>query len=293
MNAPIYTNLEQLVASLHLKASPDDRDGVRREIVLEMSALHPDKNGGVFSDAASEDRFAALNHGLASVDSGVGLQLVPVHQILAIVQAVTASMKPSSTESLARDRLIYRESAALDARTRIMIPRVGSGACAAVCAAIFAFSSSLKDNPVLAPLSAVPGFYQLLVMGFLLSGFFFLGTWWIEQHQLSRAEWLASDSGLRAILDHLTEDRSVAEHGSFSMLELSDTISRLGSRFIFPFPVRSSLGGQTAEKLAKLHVEELEKRGMVKKTGGKLFSVTYAMEPELLEELRRSERHRW
>jgi len=287
-----------MAGALKLKAAAYDENAIRAELRREMAAIHPDRNDGHFASPTDENRYHSLSDALNFLDQYQSTALVPLREIPAIVAAMRQALQPTTEATAAVARAEYRQGALSEAHTRYILPRIGSGVFAAVCASLIAFSGSLKDNPVFgAWLQSSVGRSMLLVF-FLYSGLFFIMTWLLEQRESARVEWLVTEAGLRRTLSQvierasLTSDRTLRfrftdfcgvisghrEHGSRSSAYLP-TVSTL-------FFLRRGLSPASAERLAKAQLEELERRGVVKKLAGQRLDITYEIERDVASELR-------
>lgn len=295
---PEWKSVDEMVSDLKLKTTAQDQDGVRAELRREMADLHPDRNGGHFSSAENETRYHRLTDGLSFVDSQLSTALVPLRDLPAILAAMRQSLQPTTQEAIVAARTEYRVVALGEAHTRYALPRLGSGVFAGICAALLTFSGSLKDNPVFGELFASHTARMMLGMGFLYSGIFFIMTWLLEQREAAQAEWLATEAGMQRTLSRVIErmrDRSSevmrfkfsdychALSGSRVHHRPSSAVFSAASALLF---LRRGLSPSSSERLAKLHIEELERRGVIKKHAARRLDITYEIDREIAEELR-------
>src|SRR5262245_58787502 len=171
-----WRSLSDMVSELNLQASPDDRAAVRAEIRKGLSEFHPDRNGGAFRGAEQESRCHLLNEALDYLDSDRQLVRNAAVNIQVLADALRQAIGPTAQARRDAIRAEYKERAKNESRSQFLAPKIGSGVFAAICAALAAFSGSLKDNPVFGPFFQTgTGVISLLVL-FSYSGMFFLIT---------------------------------------------------------------------------------------------------------------------
>jgi hypothetical protein len=186
-----------MVSKLGFQANPDDRDAVRAEIKKALAAVHPDRNGDVFRGEQQEDSYHLLTEALEYVDSDRQLARISPSDLRVFAEVVKQALQPSAQVRRESIRAEFKERMRSEARSQFLAPKIGSGVFAAICAALAAFSGSLKDNPVFGPFFGTTLGVMTLLTLFTYSGMLFLMAWLGERRQAARAEWLASDEAIR------------------------------------------------------------------------------------------------
>lgn len=293
-----WKSIDEMVSTLKLKAAAHEEEGIRAELRREMAELHPDRNGGHFVSPAEEARYHSLAYGLSFLDGQRSNALVPISDLPAIVLAMRQALQPTNQEATVAARSEYRDAALGEAHARYSLPRIGSGVFAAICASLLTFSGSLKDNPVFSGLLESHVARLMLGIAFLYSGVFFVMTWLLEQREAARVEWLATEAGMRRTLARVIQTSCDRDDGSlrfrFSTFchALSDPrFHRRPSGALFLaasslFFLRRGLSPASAERLAKLHIEELEHRRIIKKQDSRRLDITYEVDHDAAKDLR-------
>jgi hypothetical protein len=292
-----WKSVAEMASELKLESPVHDQEGVRAELRREMAGLHPDKNGGNFASSSDETRFHSLADGLNFLDRQQSMALVPIRDLPAIMAAMRQALQPTTQEAAVAARTEYRVAALGEAHTRYALPRIGSGVFAAVCAALLTFSGSLKDNPVFGVVLESHTARLMLGAAFLYSGIFFIMTWLLEQREAARVEWLATEAGMRRTLSRAIKSSSDRwEFRGFSFSDYCEALSdnrfhrRTENAVLFAasamFIHRRGLSPSSAERLAKLHIEELERRGVIKKHDERSLDITYEVDRDVADDLR-------
>lgn len=273
-----WTSIEQIVKDLGLDSRPDDYDGLKRELRTKLAELHPDKNGGAFSSSEDEGRYNRVSSAYEFVNLACheSTALIPVTQLPAIIKAVRDAQLAPTQLQVGQLRAECREESRLDTHNRYALPRIGSGVFAAVCASLFTFSGSLAEHPVLGILAKKMTF-QLSLLGLAAyTGMFFLLTWVRERKEDALADYLMSEKARREIFDQVLHNTHAVSKGAtprqFSIRNVMDVIEeRWGGRrhyhsspiFLSVFFGNRGVKPSLIEKIAQIHLLELEKRGAI------------------------------
>ncbi len=207
------------------------------------------------------------------------------------------ALQPSNHEAAVTVRNEYRAGALSETHNRYFLPRIGSGVFASITAGLLAFSGSLKDNPVFGDFLQSRQARLMLLAAFIYSGTLFVMTWLLEQRDAARVEWLTTEAGMQRTLSKVL-GISRHETGDFLHFRFSDYCRALSGRTPHGRPLTASsfvgsafpffgqgLSESSNEKLAKLHLEELERRGAIKKSDARRLDVTYEITPEVAQDL--------
>ena len=291
-----WTDVNEVTTELGLSSDPSDLQAIRQELRRRSAELHPDRNEGKFESQEAEERFHLLIEAKDYVDS-VGKDataLVPVSQIPALMRA----LKEASTEPVevrvSRLRSECRDEYRSEHKRQYAFRKIGSGVFASICAFLFAFGNTLKDHPLLGSLAANQTAQVFLLVLCLYAAGFFALTWFRERAEEGNLEWLMSEEGRREVFRKVIQERSIEETGDkvvVSRLQFSQAIQKRagGGRRIaspasvlFRFMGSRGLTPAIAEKMARIHLTELEERGAVKRLSTPSLDVLYEINPGIL-----------
>ena len=291
-----WTTTDEIVKELRLESTPDDFESLKRELRLRLASCHPDKTGGAFSSKDDETQFntVAAAYEFVNQASRESRALIPVTQLPAIIKAVRDAQLAPSGPSTSQLRSECRVESRLTARSQYSFQRIGSGVFAAICVFLFTFSGSLAEHPILSPL-AKNSFAQLGLLSLAgVAGLFFVMTWIGEKRQEARVEWLMSGNGRRELFEELineTHDHtSPSKPRRFTSRNLVDLIlwrsprchsNPYGNLFeILSLEPRVSLS--LAEKIAEIHIPELEKRNAIRRVDDPSIDAVYEINEQVL-----------
>lgn len=132
----------------------------------------------------------------------------------------------------------------------------------------------------------------ILTILFIYFGVLFLLTWVNERRDEAKGEWLLSEEGLRSILRQVLRKKSGPLQGTgnvfFTNRDFESEIQGLyksKKKYKLPFRHYEEISSSFAEKTAKIHLEELASRSIIKRIEGSKFDVTYEIEREIADEL--------
>lgn len=291
-----WQSVQQIAKELNLKATPSDYDALKGELRSNLASIHPDKNGGAFAKKEDEDKYNAISSAYEFVNTVIDRShaLIPVSQLPAIIKAVRdAQVAPTQTQINAL-RTECRSESRVASRDRYILPRIGSGTFAAVCGALFTFSGALAEHPILGQFAKNILFQYGLLIAAAYAGFFFLLTWLREMREESKVEWLMSDEGRRLIFEYfLRKARDPIgrnRNGRFAARQVVETILEdSGHRLRFPSILdatmlfsRGRITSSVAEKIADMHLLELEQRGAIHRIGDPSIDVIYEFDEQVL-----------
>lgn len=266
-----WTSTEDIKMEMQLKSSSDDFAGLKRELRLKLAELHPDKNGGAFISTEDEEQFnkVAAAYDFVNLASQESKSLVPITQLPAIIKAVREAQTAPVQSQISHLRTECREESRFNSHRRYALPRIGSGVFAAVCASLFTFSSSLAQHPVLGFIAKSNIFQYTLLALAAYAGLFFLLTWVRERKEEALIDFLMSEEGRRRVFDRIFDH---TRQRTFSIRNVMDIIQEhFGSRHYYSwigsiatvFFARPNIQSSLAEKIAQMHLLELEKRGAI------------------------------
>ncbi len=202
--------LEAAAKSLGMSSTPESMEVLRKEIRTELGGLHPDRNDGDFTDSEASERFAQLSRVLAELDSdGAATALVPVATVAPMVSAIIGALgqvgqlQPQGA-SPAEQHQAIRLEARDEARHRFRLSRLGSGFIATFVSALWVLPtvtavwgndnvSAAIEGSIVAPLFAYSLFEPITFSIALYAWIFFALTWFMEQNDLTRIDWITTD----------------------------------------------------------------------------------------------------
>ncbi len=292
-----WTSIEQIAADLDLSSKPDDYDGLKNELRVKLAELHPDKDGGAFSSPEEEARYNEVSSAYEFVKLACreSTALVPVTQLPAIIKAVRDAQVEPIELQVGRLRAEYREERRLDAHSRYALPRIGSGVFAAICTSLFTFSGALAEHPVLGAIAQNMAFQISLLVLAASAGMFFLLTRVRERRETALADYLMSEGARSQIFDAVRHNMrhrlKGATHRQFSVQNVVDVIQERWGRsryhsplrvFLSPFLASRRIKLSTAEKIAQIHLLELEKRGAIRRIETPSIDSLYEFDKQLM-----------
>jgi len=312
-----YQSTEELVAKLHLQADPADINEVRSRIREELASIHPDKqHNREFRSSEDRERFNELVEALEYLETRKKLEtaLIPVNQVTELIKAINKVQEPTREEKAAKVKDECRSTYEQETKSKYMIPRISSGVLAGFCAIIFHNSdkfynaimvpNGFDNRPLLAKIIE-PSTFQFFVSGaFLTASVLFLFTWIFERKEKAKEEWLLSDYGRRSILAKVLKRKRTYQRDAVTFT-LKDWASEIlifdrnkpkahylhhsvnGSDRSQSFlPFQYGITSQSlAEKIARLHINELQHDGVVNKVKIRKLEPTYEIDAELVEEI--------
>jgi ribosomal protein S25 len=292
-----WRSTEDVIRSLKLSSDSKDFNALKRELRTRLAEVHPDKNGGQFADEATEAEYNKISAAYEFIThaSDDAHALIPVTQLPAIIKAVReAQVAPTQTQINSLKAECRTESRAM-AHDRHLLPKIGSGVFAAICAFLFTFSGSLADHPLLGMYAKNPMVQIGLLVVAASSGFFFIMTWSRERREEAKVEWLMSDQGRRDIFDKLLREArdpmSGRRKGQFTARQVVDAIMEksglhyrssvsIMASFLFS---RRGLSISVAEKITEVHLLELEKRGAIRRVEDPSIEAVYEFEDKVIK----------
>jgi len=295
--------LEAVAESLGLEPMPEDVDSLRKRIRTEIGQLHPDRNEGEFVDEESRERFQELSNALVAMDTDPGSALVPLSSVGPMVSAIMEAIHPAPRED-ARERTAeirrreIRNEAREEARHRFRLPRLGSGAIAALVTGLGllpvlveasgspAVSGALEAS-FIAPIFADP-LFEPLSFGVAVYAWLFFGlTWFMEQNDLQRIDRILTEEFRRRLVRSAV--LSARQRGDIESVTRSDMRSAV-DRQLRPAFILRLLGARDVapsflDRVVEFHAAELVGQGVLKPAGTAELSPRYTLAPELAEQI--------
>jgi len=294
-----WISTKQIIKDLGLKSKPDDYDGLKRELRTKLAEIHPDKNGGAFSSPEDEELYNRISSAYEFVNLACreSTALIPVTQLPAIIKAVKDAQLAPTEHQVGQLRAECWEESRLDTHNRYALPRIGSGVFAAICASLFTFSGSLAKHPVLGSLAQNMTVQVLLLVMAAYAGIFFLMTWVRERKEEELIDYLMSETARREIFHRIMvhihhADGNDSTSRQFSIRDVMKVIEeRWGGHRRYsssPFIILSVFLGSRGikpsliEKIAQIHLLEMEKRGAIHRIETPSMDLVYEFEDKLI-----------
>lgn len=209
MAASSWSSVVEIVSEFRLTAPVADLDSIILELKSKRAELHPDKNGGMFSNDAEAGRYHRLDDAIAFVENQghANSSLVPIAYISEIVKtAVQTALAPGEKHDSIAEQTQFLDDSRRQVIEHYTLPRFTSGILSAIFCGIIAMSDKLKDNPIFAPLMRLRAFPYLMWTALVFSGTYFAVTWKRERDEKNRAEELMSDGGLLQAFSSFCQD---------------------------------------------------------------------------------------
>jgi len=290
--------------SLGMSRTPKSMEALRRDIRTELSELHPDRNGGDFASTEYRDRYNELSVALAGIDGDTGTTaLVPVETVAPMVAAILDALHSSgqldtqTTSSAARVASI-RAEAKDEAAYRFQLSRYTSGVVGMLASAIWIFptmvgafgnqdASTVLEASLLAPMFAHALFEPISFGIGLYSWMFFALTWFMEQNDRSRIDWVTTDSARGALMRRaISFARLRGEHDTITKADLRNAV---GSRFRPIFALRAlgvrDVSASFLDRVVGHHINELTAQGALTPSEEASLSPRYTIAESVNNEL--------
>ncbi len=268
--------LEAAAKSLGMSPTPESMEVLRKEIRTELRDLHPDRNDGNFADGEASERFAQLSRVLADLDSdGAATALVPAATVAPMVAAIidalgqVGQLQPQGASSAAQRQAIRLE-ARDEASHRFRLSRLGSGFIATSVSALWVLPtvtavwgntnvSAAIEASILAPLFAYSLFEPITFSIALYAWIFFGLTWFMEQNDLTRIDWITTDECRSLLLKGaVLAARQRGDVDSITRADLRDAVGRrLKPSFILRLFGARDVSGSFLDRVVSQHTQEL------------------------------------
>jgi hypothetical protein len=297
--------VERVAKSLGIEPVPESMDRLRKEIRAELRDLHPDRNAGDFPDMKARERFSQLSSALAEIDADTGAtSLVPLSTVAPMVSSIIEALGQAGQlepheSALAAERQTLRVEAREEARHRFRLTRIGSGSIAAVVSGLWmlpplttAFGndnvSGALEASIIAPLFAHPLSEPILFGVALYAWLFFALTWFMEQNDLARIDWVTTEEARGRFLRRaVLAARQRGDPDSVTRADLRDALGR-GLRPTFPlrFLGARDVSASFLDRVTSQHVSELTAQGVLTPTEDVELSPRYRVDDGVAEELK-------
>jgi hypothetical protein len=259
----------------------------------------------VTEDGDANERFAQLSTVLAKLESGSDeTALVPVASVAPMISAIAEVLGygggvDSRDASLETTRQAIRAEARDEARHRFRLSRVGSGSIAVALSGLWLIPqvasawggegvAAVIQASLVAPLFAYP-LFDPLVFGFgLYAWLFFALTWFMEQTDLRRIDWVTTDEARGILLKRAV--LAARQRGDQDSIRKSDMRDALGRGLRPAFALRL-LGGRdvTASFLDRVtghHLAELTAQGVLAPSTEASLSPRYLLAGDVSRDLK-------
>lgn len=259
----------------------------------------------VAEDEEARARAEQLSTALAEMSSDSGAPaLVPVGAVAPMISAVIDALghvpAPGAAEvALEAQRQSLRAEAREEAHHRFRLSRIGSGCMATVLSVLWlipqltaalgsAALASVVGASLIAPLFAWP-LFDPLTFGLGLYAWLFFGlTWFMEQSDLRRIDWVTTDQARGVLLRRAV--LSARQRGDQKSITKSDLRDALGRGLRPAFALRL-LGGRDVsasflDRVAGQHVAELTAQGVLAPSTEASLSPRYLIAEDVSRDLK-------
>ena len=297
--------LETVAKSLGMDPVPESMEKLRKEIRAELRDLHPDRNAGDFADVASRERFTELSTALAQIDSdGAATSLVPISTVAPMVTAIidalgqAGQLEPREA-TVAEQRHAIRVEAREEACYRFRLSRLASGFAASLFSGLWllpqltqAFGSENATNALqaslIAPLFSHPLSEPILFGVALYAWLFFALTWFMEQNDLRRIDWVTTDEARGLLLKRAV--LAARQRGDADTVTKADIRNALG-RGLRPSFVLRLLGARDVsasflDRVTSQHASELTAHRILTPSDDAELSPRYHIDENVSEEIK-------
>ncbi|MEP3480190.1 MAG: hypothetical protein ABJZ55_13145 [Fuerstiella sp.] len=311
-----WTSYSHIVDELDLDVSPSLPSAVADAVRAKRIATHPDKTGGEFKDEDHKNTYTKLNSANEWIErQAANNALIPIEQLPALIKTIGELQQPSKEEKIGTLVRDTRSEARLSRQSTYGAPRIGSGALAAIAAFLAAFpekfakvlatgvepSDAAEKAKYLAELAQRQQAISVLFLtGALAAGAMFCLTWLFERRDEELTESAMSSNARLELFTCLVSNLSERDKSfTFSAARFVELVREyLGTRGYLPFPYRlfvpsrnSRISPVVAEKIALVHLEELENRGAIEKVESKSLYQKFKIDPEAAEEAHNHRMH--
>jgi hypothetical protein len=177
--------------------------------------------------------------------------------------------------------------------------QIVSGIITGVCTIFVIFYKTLSENSILAPLFGFLNFRSILIYTLFISASWFLFTWFKEQRDEQRKEWLFSEDGKFVILSEVVksfgeklENKVIFSFRDFVRAIQGKKKQRLKSliKVYLSIIYRVLYGASTidvsiAEQIAHQHLSELENKNLIRKYEIQSIENYYEIDNNLIKQL--------
>lgn len=295
-----FSSCADIVSALCLEVDPNDMVLLRRTIRDEMAAIHPDKTGGDFPTVETKDRYLSLGSARDWLDSqgAHDSSIIRVSDMPAIVESIVRAQTVPVSTQLNQLRTECHEEQKRSASSRFSTQRIASGTIAAVCTLLFSFGGSLKDHPLLASIGDSTLFQIVVLIILFYALLFFALTWMRERREEGYASWLMSETGrtdsFREFCDEQPK-RSSDNKVAISQSAYTHFLAKAQGRdrylrnpsHLFSGGVK--LSHAVADKIARMHLLELEQRGVLTRSSTQALESVYEVAIDLKSVFGKSE----
>ncbi len=259
----------------------------------------------IVADEEAQARADQLSTALAEMSSGSGAPaLVPVAAVAPMISAVIDALghvpAPGAAEvALEHQRQSLRIEAREEAQHRFRLSRIGSGFIATGLSVLWlipqvttavgsAALAGVVGASLIAPLFAWPLFDPLFFGLGLYAWLFFALTWFMEQTDLRRIDWVTTDQARGVLLKRAV--LTARQRGDQESITKSDIRDALGRGLRPAFALRL-LGGRDVsasflDRVAGQHISELTAQGVLAPSTEASLSPRYLIAEDVSRDLK-------
>ncbi|HHM9352429.1 TPA: hypothetical protein ACRNS9_004914 [Pseudomonas aeruginosa] len=263
-----WTSIAEISKEFELAEYEAFPEELRAQLKKLAAPLHPDKNGGEFKGPAEKERYLRIQSAINFVEQqkGKSTVLIPISQLTGLITAISQGIVQTQNNQAAQVNFV--EAVRSQISRKLFIPRIGSGAFAAITTFLFAFPEKFEKHVLIGSfLNTSFGQISMLILTFY-SGFAFLLTWMAEKNAESAAAYVTSEEALLEIFSNLPL------HANSRAPITSNDISRAIQELVsyrqrhpnLPIPfIHPRLELSTLESAANIQIQRLIERGAISK----------------------------
>jgi len=300
----VEDRVETVARELGIDPVPQSMERLRKEIRAQLRDLHPDRNAGDFADQNARERFSRLSTALAQIDADTAAtSLVPIGTVApmvsSIIEALGQSGQLDAQRSATAQRRALRVEAREEARHRFRLSRLGSGSLAAVASGLWSLPTLVAgfgtdqvegalQASIIGPIFAHPLSEPILFGVALYAWLFFALTWFMEQNDLARIDWVTTDEARGRLLRQAV--LNARQRGDPDTITKADLRGALGSG-LRPTWVLRLLGARDVsasflDRVTTQHIGELTADGVLTPTGRAEISPRYYVDEQVAAALK-------
>lgn len=300
-----WKTIQEIKEYFKIDQSISDLKQIRDELKYSLSQLHPDKSNGEFKTAWQKEEFNKINDAVEFIDkiSSTSTSLITIENVNEIIKTITQTLQdkkePISTSSNKELKKEYKK----ELNQTYSKIKIGSGSIACISTALLSMSQFFSENKVLEPFYKIPQIHLILLSLLILSGIWFLLTWFGERKEEQRKEWLFSEEGKIGTLSSVLRSNIIKEEEDIKYFSVIDYIKVLRlkksyysiiriKRFImkvkFALIGNPRLSQNLAEQIAQSQLNDFENRGIIKRSAKKSVETLFEIDKEYCEQIEKN-----
>jgi hypothetical protein len=165
----LYDSIDEIIKEFSLK--PDNLVDMRRELIKNISAIHPDRNNGIFQNIETENLYKKTNEAIQYIDNKLKNenQLVPISSLTEIIKIVQ-DIIPKNEEAQVNKTFMIEQKInnnlddwRNDYLSKYKGSKIISSGIALLITTIWLFPSTINEHPILSEYINTNNFIFLLL----------------------------------------------------------------------------------------------------------------------------------